>query len=97
MSGLSVLSHSRVAGKSGAAGRGRCCKGEAIASIPGIAPEQADVLVHRGFLSLEDLRQAEASDLAEISQIGEQASSIIEAVRAEAARRNPKVGETSVA
>src|SRR5436309_1561089 len=70
---------------------------KAVASIPGITPEQADALVHRGFLSLEDLLQAEASDLAEFPEIGEQASTIIEAVRSEAARRNPKIGETSVA
>ena len=70
---------------------------KAVASIPGITQEQADVLVHRGFLSLEALLQAEASDLAEFPEIGEQASVVIEAVRAEAARRNPKIGETSVA
>ena len=70
---------------------------KAVASIPGITQEQADVLVHRGFLSLEALLQAEANDLAEFPEIGEQASAIIEAVRSEAARRNPKIGETSVA
>src|SRR5256714_5859609 len=70
---------------------------KAVASIPGITQEQADVLVHRGFLGLEDLLQAEASDLAEIPEIGEQAAAIIDAGRAEAARRNPKIGETSVA
>src|SRR5437773_8158622 len=70
---------------------------KAVASIPGITQEQADVLVHRGFLSLEALLQAEASDLAEFPEIGEQASVVIEAVRSEAARRNPKIGETSVA
>src|SRR5256886_3073771 len=70
---------------------------KAVASIPGITQEQADVLVHRGFLSLEALLQAEASELAEFPEIGEQASAIIEAVRSEAARRNPKIGETSVA
>src|SRR5437773_8328227 len=70
---------------------------QSLAAIPGITQEQADVLVHRGFLSLEALLQAEASDLAEFPEIGEQASAIIEAVRSEAARRNPKIGETSVA
>src|SRR5256712_5889434 len=39
---------------------------KAVASISGLTQEQADVLVHRGFLSLEDLLQAEASDLADI-------------------------------
>src|SRR5881396_3057693 len=44
---------------------------KAVASIPGITQEQADVLVHRGFLGLEDLLQAEASDLAgQIPEIG---------------------------
>src|SRR2546430_13101430 len=43
---------------------------KAVASIPGITQEQADVLVHRGFLSLESLLQAEASDLAEFPEIG---------------------------
>ena len=36
--------------------------------------------------------QAEVSDLAEIPQIGEQAGAIMEAVRAEAARRTIKLG-----
>jgi N utilization substance protein A len=66
-----------------------------VASIPGINPEQADALVHRGFLSLGDLLQAEPADLAEIPQIGEQAPAIIDAIRAEAARRNEKGGEAS--
>ena len=59
-----------------------------IAAIPGLTREQADVLVHRGFLSLEDLLQAEYNDLAEIPEIGESAGSVIEAVRTEAAHRN---------
>jgi N utilization substance protein A len=70
---------------------------QAVAAIPGISREQADVLVHRGFLSLEDLLEAEPADLLEIPEIGEQAAAIIDAVRTEAARRNAKVGETSVA
>lgn len=67
-----------------------------LASVPGISREQADVLVHHGLLRLEDLLQAEESDLAGISELGDQAASILEAVRAEAARRTLKVGETSV-
>lgn len=59
----------------------------AVASIPGLTPEQADVLVHRGFLSLADLLQAEPADLAEIPEIGDQAIAIIDAVRTEGARR----------
>ncbi len=70
---------------------------KAVASIPGISPEQADVLVHRGFLSLEDLLQAESGDLEEIAEIGPQASAILEAVRAEVARRNPEGSPTPVA
>lgn len=70
---------------------------EAVASIPGISREQADILVHHGLKSLEDLLQAEVSDLAEIPELAEQASAIMDAVKAEASRRSPKIGETSVA
>jgi N utilization substance protein A len=69
---------------------------KALAAIPGITPEQADVLVHQGLTRLEDLLQAEVSDLADIPQIGDQAGAILEAVKAEAARRTIKIGsETS--
>ncbi|HEV8543549.1 MAG TPA: transcription termination/antitermination protein NusA, partial [Verrucomicrobiae bacterium] len=61
----------------------------AIAAIPGVTREQADILVHRGFLSLEDLLQAEYNDLADIPEIAGQAGALIEAVRTEAAKRNP--------
>jgi N utilization substance protein A len=61
---------------------------DAIAGIPGLTREQADVLVHRGFLSLEDLLQAEYNDLAEIPEIGGQVGAVIEAVRTEAAKRH---------
>ncbi|MBI4661850.1 MAG: transcription termination/antitermination protein NusA [Verrucomicrobia bacterium] len=70
---------------------------EAVASIPGISREQADILVHHGLKSLEDLLQAEVNDLLEIPELAEQAESLIEAVKAEAARRIHNVGETSVA
>ena len=66
---------------------------QAIAAIPGITTEQADVLVHHGFTSLSDLLQADQSDLAGIPQIAEQAAALYEAARAEAARRQIKVGE----
>lgn len=69
---------------------------ELLASIPGISREQADVLVHHGLTRLEDLLQADVSDLAGIAQVGEQAASILEAARAEAARRTIKVGEAPV-
>ena len=68
---------------------------QALAAIPGITQEQADVLVHHGFVRLEDLLQADQSDLAGIPQIAEQAAALYEAVRAEAARRQIKVGEAS--
>jgi N utilization substance protein A len=67
-----------------------------LAAIPGISSEQADLLVHHGLTRLEDLLQADESDLAGIPQIGDQAAAIMEAVRAEAARRTIKVGEPSV-
>jgi transcription termination/antitermination protein NusA len=70
---------------------------ESVASIPGISAEQADVLVHAGFLGLEDLLQIEQADLATIPQIGEQAEAILAAVRAEGARRNIKIGESAPA
>jgi N utilization substance protein A len=69
----------------------------ALASIAGISEEQANVLVHNGLLSFEDLQQAEVTDLANIPELATQAESIIEAVRAEATRRALKLGETSVA
>jgi N utilization substance protein A len=69
----------------------------ALASIAGISEEQANVLVHNGLLSFEDLQQAEVTDLANIPELAPQAESIIEAVRAEATRRALKLGETSVA
>jgi transcription termination/antitermination protein NusA len=69
---------------------------ELLASIPGISREQADVLVHHGLTRLEDLLQADESDLVGISELGDQAAAILEAARAEAARRTLKVGETPV-
>lgn len=69
---------------------------ELLAAIPGISREQADVLVHRGLTRLEDLLQADVSDLAEIPQLGDQAAAIMEAARAEAARRTLRVGEAPV-
>jgi len=69
---------------------------ESLAAIPGITREQADVLVHHGLTRLEDLLQADLSDLAGIPQIGEQAAAIMEAARAEVARRTFKIGEAPV-
>src|SRR6267154_1205602 len=69
---------------------------ESLAAIPGISREQADVLVHHGLTRLEDLLQADISDLAGIPQIGDQAVAILDAARAEATRRTLKVGEAPV-
>jgi N utilization substance protein A len=69
---------------------------ESLAAIPGITREQADALVHNGLLRLEDLLQLDVSDLSGMPQIGEQAGAILEAARAEAARKTLKVGEAPV-
>src|SRR5438876_6165627 len=68
---------------------------DSLAAIPGISREQADVLVKSGLTGLEALLQAEVQDLADIPEIGEQAAAILEAARAEAAKRTLKVGEAS--
>ncbi len=65
---------------------------ETLAGIAGLTAEQANVLVHAGFLSLDDLLQAELADLEQIEQLKAQAPAIIEAVKAEAARRAPESG-----
>src|SRR2546425_29830 len=69
---------------------------QSLAAIPGISREQADVLVHHGLTRLEDLLQADVTDLSGIEQVGEQAAAILEAARAEAAKRTLKVGEAPV-
>src|SRR6266571_2730757 len=69
---------------------------ELLAAIAGISREQADVLVHHGLTRLEDLLQADVSDLSGIPEIGDQAGAILEAARAEAGRRTLKVGEAPV-
>src|SRR5216117_1414993 len=69
---------------------------DSLAAIPGISREQADVLVHHGLTRLEDLLQADVSDLSGIPQLGDQAAAILEAARAEGGRRTLKVGEAPV-
>ena len=69
---------------------------ESLATIPGISREQADVLVHHGLTRLEDLLQADETDLSGIPELGDQAAAIMGAARAEAERRTFKVGETPV-
>jgi N utilization substance protein A len=66
---------------------------ETLAAIPGIAREMADILVHHGLTRIEDILQADESDLAGIPEIGDHAAAIMQAVRAEAARRTLTVGE----
>lgn len=70
---------------------------ESLAAIPGISRENADALVHAGLTRLEDLLQADTSDLADIPQIGEQADAIMEAARAEAERRKIQLGGDAAA
>jgi transcription termination/antitermination protein NusA len=70
---------------------------QSLAEIPGITPEQADTLVHNGLTSLEDLLEAEVTDLAEIPEIGSKAEEVMQAARTEAVKRTIKVGETSTA
>src|SRR5438874_4300216 len=69
---------------------------QSLAAIPGILREQAEVLVNNGLRRLEELLQADESDLAGIPEIGDQAGTILEAVRAEAAKRTLKGGEAPV-
>ena len=69
---------------------------ESLSTIPGVTREQANALVHNGVHRLEDLLSAEASDISDIPQIGENAAAILEAARAEAGRRTLPVGETPV-
>jgi N utilization substance protein A len=58
-----------------------------LAGISGVSAEQAHSLVHHGFMNLDALLQLEPSDLADVPAIAEQAGAILEAARAEAARR----------
>ncbi len=67
-----------------------------LALVPGITQAQADVLVHQGWTRLEDLIQADASDLSAVPELEGQVDSILEAVRAEAARRTVKLEDKSV-
>jgi len=70
---------------------------EALATIPGILREQAEVLVNNGLRRLEELLQAEESDLAGIPEIGDQAAAILKAAREEAERRKIQLGGDSAA
>jgi N utilization substance protein A len=70
---------------------------ELLAGIPEISREHADALVHAGLTRLEDLLQADVSDLADIPQIGEQAAAIMDAARVEAERRKIQLGGDNAA
>jgi len=70
---------------------------ELLAAIPGVLREQADALVHAGLTRIEDLLQADVSDLSDIPQIGDQAATILEAARVEAERRKIQLGSTAPA
>jgi len=70
---------------------------QALAAVPGLTQEQANVLVHNGLTTLEALLQVEVSDLAGIPEIGpDNASAILDAARAEQKRKSLTVGETPV-
>ncbi|MCX6886057.1 MAG: transcription termination factor NusA [Verrucomicrobiota bacterium] len=68
---------------------------DALARVPGISQQLADILVHHGLTKLEDVVEAEESDLSAIPEIGDQAVAILEAARAEAARRTRPIGDNS--
>lgn len=58
----------------------------ALASIPGITEEQANILVHKGISSLDVLLQVDASDLEQIPELKDHAAAILEAAKNEAAK-----------
>jgi len=66
-----------------------------LAVIEGITREQADALVHAGLTRLEDLLQTDEEDLKDIPQIGDQASAVLDAARAESTRRTINVDTSS--
>ena len=68
---------------------------EQMATIPGVSPETADILVKHGFHSLEDLLTAQMSDLAEILG-AETANAAQRAAEAEQERREGTVMEPGV-
>lgn len=69
---------------------------EALAAIPGITPEQADLLVHHGITRLEDLIEADSEDLQGIPGLADAAAGLLEAARAEAERRRINIGDAPV-
>lgn len=69
---------------------------EQVAAIDGISREDADVLVHHGFLSQEDLLQADEDDLAEIPELEGKASSILTAVKDAQARETSEASSETL-
>ena len=67
----------------------------ALAGISGIGEELATVLVNSGFHTFEDLRQIDVDALAGIPGLTDHATSLFEAIKAEAERRD--AGEPSPA
>jgi predicted RecB family nuclease len=61
-----------------------------------VTREQANALVHAGLTRLEDLLSAEAGDIADLKEIGENAAVILAAAQAEAERRALKSSGASV-
>jgi len=70
---------------------------QSLAEIPGITQEQADILVHHGWTSLEALLQAEVEDLEDIPEIQPIAEVVLQAAKDEANRRTIKIGDSPVA
>jgi N utilization substance protein A len=69
---------------------------QTLAAVPGISQEHANALVHHGIVNLESLLQVEAADLAGMPEIGETAApAIVEAAKAEAARRSINLGDST--
>lgn len=65
---------------------------DAFAAVPGVSREIAEALVNTGFHALEDvITQAEEDDLKQIPQIGEQAGTVLAAIK-EAAKTGPLAG-----
>jgi len=58
-----------------------------LSVIPGVTPELALALVNAGIHSLEDLVSGAVGDLQELNEVGERAGDLLEAARAELARR----------
>jgi N utilization substance protein A len=66
---------------------------EAMAGISGITSEQANCLVHHGMTRLEDILEADQEDLESIPELASQAAAIVEAAKAEAARRTISISD----